>query len=178
MNVEVTVPAQSSALADLVADQAAFRAWYDRTLPRVYRYLLVRCGDEALAEELTQQTFIEAVRHRHQYQGRAEVATWLITIARRKLIDHYRHVGADHQRALRIAERGGDPTTTETRVAVLDALDRLAPDQRLALTYRYLDQLPVREIADVLGRSEAATASLLARARDAFRVAYGDETDG
>jgi RNA polymerase sigma-70 factor (ECF subfamily) len=77
-----------------------------------------------------------------------------------------------------MADRSGNPTAPETRVAVLDALDGLAADQRLALTYRYLDQLPVREIAEVLGRSEAATASLLARAREAFRVAYGDETDG
>jgi RNA polymerase sigma-70 factor (ECF subfamily) len=175
---EVTVPVQPPALAELVADEVAFRAWYDRTLPRVFRYVLVRCGDEALAEELTQQTFIEAVRHRHQYQGRSEVVTWLITIARRKLVDHYRQVGADQQRALRMTGPGDVSYATETRVAVLDALDRLAPDQRLALTYRYLDQLPVREIAEVLGRSEAATASLLARAREAFRMAYGDETDG
>jgi len=180
MKVGVAITAQSTTLARLVADEAAFREWYDATLPRVYRYLLARCGgDEALAEELTQQTFVEAIRHRRQFAGRSDVVTWLCAIGRRKLVDHYRRTRADARRTLRLtAPLSQAPSTAaETRLAVLAALDRMGPDQRLALTYRYLDQLPVRDIAQALGRSESATESLLSRARDAFRVAYGAETD-
>jgi RNA polymerase sigma-70 factor (ECF subfamily) len=174
----VASAAQPTALADLVGDEDAFRAWYDGALPRVYRYLLARTGDESLAEELTQQTFIEAIRNSRQFAGRSDLVTWLIAIARRKLVDHYRKAGADHRRSIRLADQpsnSGPPA--ETRLAVLDALGQLAPDQRLALTYRYLDQLPVREIAEALGRTESATESLLSRARDAFREAYGADTD-
>lgn len=181
MKAGVAIAAQPTTLTELVADEVAFREWYDRTLPRVYRYLLARCGgDEALAEELTQQTFIDAVRHRRQFAGRSDVVTWLCAIGRRKLVDHYRRTRADQRRSLRLADPPlAQPvsTATETRLTVLATLDRLAPDQRLALTYRYLDQLSVREIAEAIGRSESATESLLSRARDAFRVAYGAETD-
>ena len=45
--------------------------------------------------------------------------------------------------------------------------------QRVVMVLRYLDQLPVREIASTIGRSEKATESLLSRAREAFRRAYG-----
>ncbi len=178
MRTEVASAAQPTALEDLVGDDEAFRDWYDRTLPRIYRYLLARCGDESLAEELTQQTFTEAIRHRRQFAGRSDPVTWLIAIGRRKLVDHYRRAGADQRRAVRLSEQPLNPgSPSETRMAVLEALAQLAPDQRLALTYRYLDQLPVREIAEVLGRTESATESLLSRARDAFRTAYGAETD-
>jgi RNA polymerase sigma-70 factor (ECF subfamily) len=178
MRTDVASAAQPTALADLVADEDAFRAWYDRALPRVYRYLLARTGDESLAEELTQATFTEAIRQSRQFEGRSDPVTWLIAIARRRLVDHYRREGADRRRSIRLSSRPDNfGTEADTRLAVLDALGQLAPDQRLALTYRYLDQVPVREIAEALGRTESATESLLSRARDAFREAYGADTD-
>ena len=74
-----------------LASEVAFRRFYDQALPRVYGYLLSRCrGDTALAEDLTQTAFGEAVRHRASYDGRSDSLTWLIGIARHKLIDHFR----------------------------------------------------------------------------------------
>ena len=53
------------ALDAILTDEAAFRDWYDAALPQVYRYLFHRCGrDRELAEELTQQTFVDALRSR------------------------------------------------------------------------------------------------------------------
>lgn len=76
--------------AAIVRDEARFRDWYDAALPRVYRYLAARCGgDDELAEELTQQTFVEAIRHRHRFDGRSDVVTWMCAIGRSKLVDHY-----------------------------------------------------------------------------------------
>jgi RNA polymerase sigma-70 factor (ECF subfamily) len=162
-------------LAALVQDEIAFRDWYDRTLPRVYRYLLSRCsGDVSLAEELTQQTYVEALRHADRFDGRSNVVTWLCAIGRNKLIDHYRRAGRDQRRddVLVLMPRGDEWHDTETRDAVERALGDLAPDQRLALIFRYLDGLPVREVATALGRTESATESLLSRARESFRRAY------
>lgn len=176
----VVVRAEPTTLADLVRDEAAFRRWYDGALPRVYRYILARCGgDAALAEELTQQTFLEAIRHRTQFQGRSDVITWLCAIGRRKLVDHHRRRQREERRALRLQQLAADDSSgvPETAAEVRAILDTLAPDQRLALTYRYLDQLPVAEIARLLGRSESAAESLLSRARDAFRLAYRGVAD-
>jgi RNA polymerase sigma-70 factor (ECF subfamily) len=65
----------------------------------------------------------------------------------------------------------------ETRDAVETAMAQLPADQRLALLFRYLDGLSVREVAEAIGRSEKATESLLARGRESFRRAFGGRTD-
>lgn len=172
-----------SSLSAIVRDEARFRAWYEATLPRVYRYLAARCGgDQALAEELTQQTFVEAIRHRERFDARSDVVTWLCAIGRNKLVDHYRRHERDQRRQRQLFERqsiGSDAPwrAVETRDAVDAALARLPADQRLALLFRHLDGLAVRDVASAIGRSEKATESLLARARDTFRRAYGGRTD-
>jgi DNA-directed RNA polymerase specialized sigma24 family protein len=76
-------------LARIFADDEAFRDWYDATMPRIYRYLYHRSGRrQDLAEELTQQVFVEAVRSRPQFAG-GDVVGWLIGIARHRLVDHF-----------------------------------------------------------------------------------------
>lgn len=170
-------------LAALVRDEGRFREWYDATLPRVYRYVLARCpGDEALAEEITQQTFVAAIRNRHRFNGRADVITWLCAIGRNRLVDHYRRHGREAQRQERLVAEQIHATeapwrASETRNAVTTAVAQLPPDQRLALLFRYLDGMSVREVSAALGRSEKATESLLSRARDGFRRAYGGPID-
>ena len=175
--------ARPASLADIVEDDAAFREWYETTLPRVYRYLLARCDhDVALAEELTQQTFVEAIHRRRQFDGRSEIATWLIAIGRNKLIDHYRRLDRDRRRHLKLVSGWTDASeapwqTSEDRAAVAAALAHLTGEQRLVLMLRYFDALPVREIARLIGRSDSAADSLLFRAREAFRRAYRGQTD-
>ena len=94
-----TLSAEPRDLNLIVANQAAFRDWYDHALPRVYRYLFTRCGHDAeLAEELTQQTFVEGVRRRAGFDGRSDPVTWLCAIGRHKLVDHYRRSGREAAR--------------------------------------------------------------------------------
>lgn len=163
----------------LVQDPVAFRHWYDLVLPRVYRYLLARAGEPWLAEELTQQTFAEAIRNRRRFDGRSDVVTWLCAIGRNKMVDHFRRAGREATRHQRLVALGGDAghaletVPVEERDAIRRALAELPHDQRLALIFRYLDQMPVRDVAAQLGRSEKATESLLSRARHGFRLAYG-----
>ncbi len=104
------VIASGSDLSAVVSDEERFRDWYDATLPQVYRYLAARCaGDDVLAEELTQQTFVEAVRHHDRFDGRADVVTWLCAIGRNKLVDHYRRNSRETRRHGRLigASTGG-----------------------------------------------------------------------
>jgi RNA polymerase sigma-70 factor (ECF subfamily) len=170
-------------LPALVADEAAFRDWYDLVLPRVYRFLLARCaGDVALAEDLTQQTFVEAVRRRYQYDTRSDVVTWLCAIGRSKLVDHHRRLGRDRHRRLRLVSGWSDvdqPSRgTEERAVVQEALEQLTGEERLVLVLRHLDELPVKDIARLIGRSSRATDSLLVHAREAFRRVYRGPIDG
>jgi RNA polymerase sigma-70 factor (ECF subfamily) len=168
------------------ATDGAFEAWYRRTLPRVYSYLMSRCGnDPTLAEELTQQTFIAAVDRRSRFDGRSDAVTWLCGIARHKLADHFRAVEREDRRRMRLEVReiqladGAVPTSgLDERAVIEDALRSLPAAQRAVLVFVVLDDLPVAEAARLMGRSAAATQSLLHRARDGFRRAYlGDHAD-
>ena len=166
-------------LNTIIADQAAFQVWYELALPRVYRYILARCGGDAdLAEELTQQTFVEGVRGRASFDGRSDAVTWLCGIGRHKLVDHFRRSRRDTERQLRIVSEWSTGQSQpwsqhELRSDIETALAKLPGEQRIVMILRYLDQMPVRQIASTIGRSEKATESLLSRAREAFRKAYG-----
>jgi RNA polymerase sigma-70 factor, ECF subfamily len=157
-------------------DESAFRAWYDAALPRVFGYLFDRSGAvRSVAEELTQETFIEAVRVRNRFDGRSDEMTWLVAIARHKLADHYRRLAREERRHLRlVAGRSDDRTedpwrALETQREVLDALARLPAMQRAVLVLHYMDGLPVAEIGRELGKSEGAVESLMSRGREGFR---------
>ena len=183
---------QSAATGDVRADrcaeldavftsETAFRAFYERSLPRIFGYLFHRCGaDPSVAEELTQRTFIEAVKQRKTFDGRADPLTWLIAIARHKLADHFRRLDSEEHRRLRLVVReiavaDGDRVwrLTDERDAIVRVLGTLPPLQRAVLVLRYADGLSVREIGQQLGKSDSAIESLLTRARDAFRRSYG-----
>ena len=169
---------RASEFHSLFEDESRFRAWYDAALPTVYGYLFHRCGGvRQVAEELTQEAFVEAVRNRDRFDGRSDPVTWVCGIAKHRLVDHYRRQHRDERRRLRLvqggegADRAGAPTGSEERDLVLRTLRELPPLQRAALVLHYLDDLPVAEIAVALNRSEAAVESLLARGREGFRHA-------
>jgi len=165
-------------VAAVFANETAFRTWYERSLPTVYRYLFHRCGrNPSLAEELTQQAFVEAVRGRRRFRGQADATTWVIGIARHKLVDHFRRVERDARRLAALSVTGLDTGRAESSPPIPpddvdDALAVLPALQRAVLVLHYMDRMSVRDVAREIGKSEAATASLLARARDAFRQAY------
>ncbi len=158
---------------EVLDDQSAFRAWYEGALPRVYGYVLDAAGGaRSVAEEITQEAFVEAVRARAKFDGRADPVTWVCAIARHKVADHYRRLQREERRRLRLlSERQGEETDaserrrSEDRDAVLRALAELPPMQRAALILRYLDDLPVGEVARLLGKSEGAVGSLLTRGK-------------
>jgi len=149
---------------------------YDDALPHVYGYLLARCGDASLAEDLTAESFLAAV-HAARKPGAVEPSVpWLIGVARHKLADHWRRAERE-QRGLRRLDTDPVPSddpweTAIDRIRAREVLGRLGPHHRAALTLRYLDGLPVPEVASHLDRTVHATEALLVRARAAFRRVY------
>jgi RNA polymerase sigma-70 factor (ECF subfamily) len=166
------VPADAGALLDV----------YDRALPEVYGYLRHRCGDRLEAEDLTAETFVAAARSIDAGTAGVVSIPWLIGVARHKLIDHWRARARDERTVAALAVPPAPADPSDERLDALRAVEvlrSLSASHRAALSLRYLDDLPVKEVAELLGRTEGATDQLLVRARAAFRRAYagGDHGD-
>ena len=172
--------------ADLIraiqaGDETALETLYERHLPSVWRFAFAQlAGHASAAEDIVSETFLAAVRQisRLRPEG-GSVGGWLIGIARHKIGDLRRRrgrvkVGVPPDLPAQ-EDASHDPSasleTAETRAQVAAVMDALPDDQRLALEWKYLDGLPVREIAHRMGRTEKAAETLLYRARNAFREA-------
>lgn len=162
MSEPTASPDQRRALIDL----------YDRALPEVYGYLASRCGSASVAEDLTSETFLAAVDAVRRGTVPDLTVAWLIGVARHKLVDHWRRQGREHAAEAPTEMSVDDWDVRLDQLAAHATLADLGPHHRSALTLRYLDGLPVREVAACLGRTEGATEVLLVRARSAFRARY------
>ena len=163
------------------ADQgSALLALYDRALPQVYGYLRARTPSDAMAEDLTAETFLAAVQAVNDNKVPQMTIAWLVTVARNKLVDHWRRA-AREERSLQAVETtdvvDDDLDIHFERMRAHDVLNELGAHHRSALTLRYLDGLSVPEVATQLDRTVHATEALLVRARNAFRVLYFEGSD-
>jgi RNA polymerase sigma-70 factor, ECF subfamily len=152
-------------------------AIYQVALAQVYGYLLVRCGSVSIAEDLTAETFLAAVTARTKPNPPTITVAWLIGVARHKLVDHWRRLERE-QRTFAAVHEAEVEDPLEARLDAATALAQLAKlpgPQRAALTLRYLDGLPVAEVARHLGRTVHGTETLLVRARAALRRVYEDQ---
>jgi RNA polymerase sigma-70 factor (ECF subfamily) len=171
----------------LAGDEGAFDELFARAFPVLCRFALVRVGgDTALAEELAQATLCRAIDRLEGYRGEAALVTWLCTICRRQIEDHYArrnrrppilslvedepHVRAALH-ALSLEASGPEEQLRRREVAerVHAVLGELPRHYAEALTWKYLQDLSVVEIGARLELTAKATESLLTRAREAFR---------
>jgi RNA polymerase sigma-70 factor (ECF subfamily) len=157
-----------------VASPAALERFYREALPSIYGYFLYRCGGSvAVAEDLTQETFLAAVSQLKHGQRVESPSAWIHAIARHKLIDHYRRKA--RAKAANPHAEAVAPMEDESQAATVAALTRVPAAQRAALVLRHVDGFTVPEVADLLGRSVEAVESLLARGRVSLRRAYLEE---
>lgn len=159
-----------------------FLSFYDHALPHVYGYLVARCGGREIAEDLTSETFLVAVDAVRRADPEVVSLPWVIGVARHKLADHWRRQ-ARTERGLRtvVDHAPPPPDAWDAHIDAVRArqvLDAMSVQHRAALTWRYLDDLPVPEVAVLLGRTVHATEALLVRARGAFRRRYEDKETG
>lgn len=153
--------------------ELGFDAFYRRNLAIVYGYVLRLCGGSAeRAQDLTQEAwlaFVDQVR-----AGRADQldVRWLVAVARNRYIDQWRRARTLESKLGLVwnAVRDCDNDDSVTRGQVLEQLGELDEDHRIVLMLRYIDGLPVDEIAATISRTTTATYSLLARARQDLRA--------
>lgn len=127
---------------------------YART---VYRYLLTLTHDEDLAEELTQETFYQAIRSSERFDGSCAVSTWLCAIARNVLSTYRRkHPAAENvdDQLLAVPSAETDALRSAERLEILKRLHALREPYREVLYLRAFGGLSFREIGEVQGRTE------------------------
>ena len=151
-----------------------FSALYSAHLRDVYSYAYYRCGNHHDAEDLTEQTFLQAYRHFERAVAESNgrpLRPWLIRIAHNLAANYYRDRSRRPQTQLEDAAIISDPHETaeivegrEELSAVLAGVASLPDDRREALIMRFALGMDNKEIARALGRSEGATKVLIHRA--------------
>jgi RNA polymerase sigma-70 factor (ECF subfamily) len=152
----------------------AFSALYKAHLRDVYSYSYYRVGNHHDAEDLTEQTFLQAYRHFERAMRESDgrpLRPWLIRIAHNLAANYYRDRARKPQTPIDDAGALSAPHNTETLVEdrddlarILSNVQRLPDDRREALIMRFALGMDNREIARALGRTDGATKVLLHRA--------------
>mgnify|MGYP001823988989 FL=1 len=181
----------------LAGDERAFDRFFEENFARLYRFALVRLGDDPdAAREVAQVTLSKAVRKLHTYKGEAALFSWLCAICRNATSDWLKAQGRYREHIV-LTE---DFTDVRAAVESLEAPDQLSPEKHYrriellrliqvaldnlppkygdVLEWKYIEGHSVREIADRMGLGLEATQSLLARAKRAFADAYTSLTHG
>jgi RNA polymerase sigma-70 factor (ECF subfamily) len=162
-------PAKTKAALD-----ADFAELYRTHMRDLYSYAYYRVGNHHDAEDLVEQTFLQAYRHFERAQRESDgrpMRPWLLRIAHNLAANHYR----DRSRRPQVSLDEGEPVaardSTEDVVSgrdelarVLDGVKRLPDDRREALIMRFALGMDNREIARAIGRSDGATKVLIHRA--------------
>jgi len=150
-------------------DPGATRELVDTCGDRLFRSAFLLCGHEADAEDLVQETFLQATRSVERFRGQSSVYTWLHGI----LLNLTRHYHRDRKRlvfdeGLAENEEAAQPEPVSSRsdaqvasAALAEALKRLSAPHREVLVLRYYENLKIREIAGSLGISEGTVKSRL-----------------
>lgn len=155
---------------------------YNRHRKAVFGYLFRMSGDRAEAEELTQETFYQAVLSIHRFRADASVQTWLLKVARNVFLKRLRRRGREQpvEDAEVLLEPGGQSLAgpeeqllrDDDRAAVERVLVALPEAYRTVLVLREMEGLSHREIAQILNKTEATVRVLSHRARERFRALY------
>jgi RNA polymerase sigma-70 factor (TIGR02952 family) len=151
----------------------AFGALYDRYADLVYRYIYYRVGAHALAEDLTSETFLRALRRMNLFtwQGK-DFGAWLVTIARNLVLDHFKssryrlEVCTPELNESDRWEEGPERAVLDSFAhrALFSAVRRLGSEQRQCVVLRFMHGLSIAETAAVMGKNTGAIKALQHRA--------------
>lgn len=166
---------QTRPATDVVAERtASFADMFDDHVDEVYRFVHRRCRDHSLAEDITQETFVTAIRSTDDPSSIS--IGWLLTVARNRLFDVLKRQ-TQFERKLRIvgaADVDGHDDELVERVRIERALSELSTDHRLVLTLHYIDGYTVPGLAEHLDRSVKSIEGLVTRARRELRANLDD----
>jgi len=153
-------------------DRLAMRTLFARHRVPLYRWLVRLVRDEALAEDLLSEVFLDVWRKAASFEGRSSVSTWLLGIARHKAASARRRrtdVELDEQIAAAVADPGDDPETVlqrKNRDEILRrSLANLSPEHGEVIDLVYYHGKSVKEVAEIVGAAEATVKTRMFYAR-------------
>jgi RNA polymerase sigma-70 factor (ECF subfamily) len=153
-----------------VGTEQGLLACYDATFDEVYRYAARLCRSGPAAEDLTQEVFVRLVRAARAGSVTTVGIGWMITTLRHLFIDQARSASSERARLTLVGSQPSvEPTVGDHPTCLVGLSDR----ERAALVLRYVDNLPVGEVAALLGASVRATESLLQRAKRHVHANHG-----
>ncbi|MFF8974756.1 sigma-70 family RNA polymerase sigma factor [Streptomyces sp. NPDC014995] len=150
----------------------------------VQRYVAHLCADPQAVDDLAQDTFLRALGSLHRFEGRSSARAWLLSIARRAVIDSHRYAAArprpadvpDWQLAVELSQPRGLPGFDDG-VALLDLLASLPDERREAFVLTQMVGLPYAEAAEISDCPVGTVRSRVARARATLMDLLTDEAD-
>ena len=166
-------------LLECIADggRTAMHILYSRHHVRVYRFVLRIVRDTSMAEDLTSQVFLDVWRTASQFEGRSQVSTWLLSIARFRALSALRRRGEaqlDEATAAAVPDSADDPEVTvrknERGEILRDCLARLSPDHRAIVDLVYYQGMAIGEVAVVVGIPENTVKTRMFHARKQLSV--------
>ena len=142
------------------------------------------------AQDIVQETFLAASKSASKFHGRSKVYTWLYSIAHRKVADFYRRKKREARYQTESSDghidlgSGGEPLVTEIMEAeeknrsIQETLSSLPLHYKEVLILKYVEEMPVAEISQVMGRSPKSVEGLLTRARRELRDRLAAQNEG
>jgi RNA polymerase sigma-70 factor, ECF subfamily len=160
-------------------DVSAFADLYRLYQPQVFRFVSARVSGRQEAEDLANTIFEKAFAAIGRYRpSPAQFSTWLYTIAQNAIIDYYRkrrlpQVDDPEAELFAVTDPSEGPEGSiladERRDILYQAVIRLTPEQRMVIGCRFYFNLPIHEVAQMMGKTEGAVKALQFRALDRLR---------
>lgn len=154
------------------ADATAMKILFARHQPVVFRFVERILRNPAIAEELTNEVFLEVWRGARNFQGRSSVSTWILAIAHnrsRNILRKRRELCWNEDQAAQIPDQRDDPEVVSQKADKSALLrkcsDALAPLQREIIDLVYFHEMSIREASEVLGVPEGTVKARLFNAR-------------
>ena len=175
----------SSSLRERLAahDPLALRRFIEVYFQRVFRFIRRHVGSEHLAEDLTQEVFLQLCKNFETYDPSRELRPWVLAVAMNKVRDHWRgrshqlssrevyleEVDAFGERASTQADPGAGLEARETAKLLAEAIAELPESMRSVLLLRVYEGRSFEELAELVGRSEVAVRKRYSRALEVLR---------
>jgi len=166
-------------------DQEAFAQLYEEYFDKIYRYVTLKIGDEMEAEDVTQQVFLNTLHSISSFKWKGiPFSAWLFRIAHNQVVDYLRkkkHAVVPLDESLPSSD--GNPQQVVERELDIERLllatKKLTEAQREVISLRFTSELPIAEVAKIMGKSEGAVKALQHSAilalRKALSVAYDED---
>ncbi len=158
-------------------DRLAVRVLFSRYQLRLFRFIVRIVRNEAMAEELVNEVFLEVWRQAGCFSGRSSVSTWMLTIARNKAISLLRRrseSAIDETMASRLPDGSDTPEETAQKRSksriMRECIERLPDIHREVIDLVYYHEKSIREVSEIVGIPENTVKSRMFNARRAYAI--------